>query len=85
MTTKQKVALGVLGAAAAGVAIGLLIAPGKGSDTRKKVKTKAKDWADSLSTLFVRGKHAVEELESKGRNAKAAAEEKVNRLKETYS
>ena len=38
MTTKSKVILGLVGAAAAGVIVGLLLAPEKGSDLRKKVK-----------------------------------------------
>jgi gas vesicle protein len=83
MTTRTKIALGVAGAAAAGIIIGLLIAPEKGSDMRRKVKRKATDWADSLSNLFVRGKHAVEDLENKSRSAKSAAEEKVSKLKES--
>ena len=85
MTTRTKIALGIAGAAAAGLVIGLLIAPEKGTDMRKKIKRTASDWSDSLSNLFVRGKHAVEELESKGRRAKAAAEDKVNKLKESLS
>jgi gas vesicle protein len=83
MTTKTKIALGLAGAAAAGVVIGLLIAPEKGKDMRKKLKKTAGDWADNLSNLFVKGQEEVEELKEKGRNAKAAAEEKVNKLKES--
>ena len=37
MSTQSKVILGILGAAAAGVVIGLLIAPEKGEDMRKKL------------------------------------------------
>ncbi len=44
MTTKNKVLLGILGAAAAGVVIGLLVAPDKGSDTRKKLRKTAGEW-----------------------------------------
>ena len=87
MNTKSKVVLGILGAAAAGVVIGLLIAPEKGSDMRKKLKKTASGWADNLSHLFVKGKEeaedALDELKAKGRHAKSAAEEKVNKLKET--
>ncbi len=83
MTTKTKIALGLVGAAAAGVLIGLLIAPEKGKDMRKKLKKTAGDWAENLSTLFVKGQEEVEDLKDKGRNVKAAVEEKVNKLKES--
>lgn len=87
MTTKMKVALGILGAVAAGVAIGILIAPEKGKDTRKKLKKTAGDWAENLSHLFVRAKEeaedGIESVKEKGRSAKASAEEKVNKLKES--
>ena len=49
MTTRTKIALGIAGAAAAGLVIGLLIAPEKGTDMRKKIKRKASDWSDSLT------------------------------------
>ena len=83
MTTKSKIALGLVGAAAAGVLIGLLIAPEKGKDTRKKIKKTAGDWANNLSHFFVTAKEEAEELRDKGRSARAAAEEKVNKLKES--
>jgi gas vesicle protein len=38
MNTKSKVLLGILGAAAAGVVIGMLVAPEKGKETRKKTQ-----------------------------------------------
>ncbi|TXJ22844.1 MAG: YtxH domain-containing protein [Chitinophagaceae bacterium] len=89
MTTRNKVLLGILGAATAGVVIGLLIAPDKGSETRKKIKNKAGDWADSLSHLWDKGRRMAEdgmdEVREKGRHAKHAAEEKVNKLKENFS
>ena len=58
MDTKSKVILGILGAAAAGVVIGMLVAPDKGDETRKRIKKTAGEWADSLSHLWVRGKHS---------------------------
>ena len=89
MTTGIKVFLGILGAAAAGVVIGMLIAPEKGSEMRARIKKSAGDWVDNLSNLFVKGKEELEELSStvveKGRDAKAMAEEKVNRMKESLS
>jgi gas vesicle protein len=85
MNTKTKVAIGILGAVAAGVAIGLLIAPEKGKDIRKKLKKTAEDWAGNLTHLFEKGKEDLSELKEKGRSAKSAAEDKVNKLKESMS
>lgn len=89
MTTGTKVFLGILGAAAAGVAIGMLIAPEKGSEMRERIKKSAGEWVDNLSNLFAKGKEELEELSStagdKVRHAKSMAEEKVNRMKESIS
>jgi len=87
MNTKSKVILGILGAAAAGVVIGMLVAPEKGKETRKRLKKTAEDWADSMTNLWARGKAAAEEaandLKDKARYGKSAAEEKINKVKET--
>ena len=66
MTTTTKVALGILGAAAAGVIIGLLIAPEKGSEIRGRIKRTAGEWADTLSHLFSDNKDEAEEAMDKG-------------------
>jgi gas vesicle protein len=93
MTTTTKIVLGVVGAAAAGMLIGLLIAPEKGSETRKRIRKTTGEWADGLSQLFVKGKEEAEnlkedlkeDLKDKGRHAKSAAEDKVNKIKESFS
>ncbi|MEP7375623.1 MAG: YtxH domain-containing protein [Chitinophagaceae bacterium] len=89
MNTTSKVLLGILGAAAAGVVIGLLVAPEKGKDTRKKLKKTAEGWAESMSDLWSRGKEASEnaakDLKEKAGYAKSVAEEKVNKAKESFS
>lgn len=89
MNTNSKVLLGILGAAAAGVVIGMLVAPDKGNETRKKLKKTASDWADSLSHMWERGKQSAEEgaqeAKDKARYAKSAAEEKVSKIKESFS
>lgn len=85
MTTKSKIALGILGAAAAGVVIGLLLAPEKGSETRKKIKQTAGGWAESLGHLFDRGKEELENLKEKGRSFRAKAEEKVGEASQNLS
>ncbi|CAD0006381.1 MULTISPECIES: YtxH domain-containing protein [Flavobacterium] len=65
--------LGILGAAAAGAFLGVLFAPDKGSETRKKIKDKSKDYGDNLkgkvdgilSTLSTNGKDIIEEGKAK--------------------
>jgi gas vesicle protein len=85
MGMKSKVLVGILGAAAAGVVIGLLIAPEKGADMRDRIKRKAGGWVDTLSDLFSNAKGEIEEMQGKARQAKSAAEEKVNKMKESFS
>ena len=52
MTTKSKMVLGLLGAVTAGVVIGLLVAPDKGSEIRKKIKSKTNGWVNALGTFI---------------------------------
>jgi gas vesicle protein len=89
MTTRNKVLLGIVGAAAAGVIIGLLLAPEKGKDTRKKIKKTAGEWADSLTQLWAKGRHAAEDFvdtaKDKMKQGKSMAEDKANKVKESYS
>lgn len=54
--------LTVLGAAAAGVVIGLLIAPDKGSETRRMIGEKADDLKNKAGDLIKSGKDYVNEL-----------------------
>lgn len=48
----SKIALGVLGGIAAGAIAGILLAPDKGSKTRKKIVNKSKDFADDIKGKF---------------------------------
>jgi gas vesicle protein len=48
----NKIALGVLGGLAAGAVLGILFAPAKGADTRKKIQQKGNDYADDLKDKF---------------------------------
>ena len=86
MTTQSKVLLGILGAAAAGVVIGLLIAPEKGVEMRKKLRKTAGDWADNLGNLWAQGKEAAEDgfadVKEKVKQTKSSAESK---MKESYT
>ena len=67
MTTKTKVILGIVGAAAAGVAIGLLLAPETGADLRKKVGRTAGDWTGHLTDLFANAKGEISNLTGKAK------------------
>jgi gas vesicle protein len=85
MTTRSKVILGLVGAAAAGVIVGLLVAPEKGSDIRRKVGDTATDWAGRLSDLFASAKGEVDNLKSKGTNVAREAANKFSNVQESYS
>lgn len=65
MSTSTKIALGVFGALAAGVIIGLMIAPEKGTEMRQRIKKTAEDWADQLGHIFSKAEEEVEALKTK--------------------
>ncbi|MEI6948454.1 YtxH domain-containing protein [Paraflavisolibacter sp. H34] len=78
MTTKSKVILGLVGAAAAGVVVGLILAPEKGSDLRQKITSTAGDWADQLSDLLSSAKSEIDNLKAKGAKVASDAAGKYN-------
>ncbi len=47
-----KVVLSVLAGVAAGALLGVLFAPAKGSETRKKIAEKSKDYTDALKEKY---------------------------------
>jgi gas vesicle protein len=85
MNKTSKVMLGILGAAAAGVVIGMLIAPKKGSDLRKGIKGKASKLGEGVSDLFGKANGKVDEMKEKARRVRTAAEESVDSIKEALS
>ena len=89
MTTTTKVILGLVGAAAVGAAVGMLLAPEKGSDIRQKVKDAANDFAVQLADLFAEGKSEFNNIKNKAtRSAKdlqASAEDRYNNVRENLS
>lgn len=76
MSNSTKIVLGLVGAAAAGVIVGLMLAPEKGTEFRAKISQKAGDWTDSLTDIFANAKGEIQNLVSKG--AKAAGDAKEN-------
>lgn len=89
MNSTTKVILGIVGAAAAGAVIGMLLAPEKGSDIRQKVKDAANDWACQLADLFAEGKSEFNNIKDKAtktaRDLKGQAEDRFNNARESLS
>lgn len=80
MSARTKLVLGLVGAAAAGVVVGLLLAPDAGTTTRKKITSTASDWGSTLGDLFSSAKDSVGNLRSKGQKAAS----RMNDVKESY-
>lgn len=85
MSTKTKLVLGLVGAAAAGVIVGLLLAPDAGEDTRKKIKETASGWGSHLGDLFSSAKDELGNLRSRGSRAASAAADRFSDVRESYS
>ncbi len=64
MNNTTKVVLGMAVAAAAGAAIGMLLAPEKGTDLQKKIKDGAADWLKDFKGLISTGKDVVNQVRS---------------------
>ncbi len=75
MTDSNKIILGLVGAAAAGVALGILLAPEKGSDARKKIAETANDIASRVGEWVNTGKEKAQDLaNTAGQKANQAAD-----------
>lgn len=75
MKITTQVILGFAVAAAAGAAIGMLLAPEKGTDLQAKIKESAQDWLNQFSSLLNTGRDVAAEVKAKAeqevQNAKA--------------
>jgi gas vesicle protein len=85
MSNRTKLILGLVGAAAVGVAVGMLLAPETGQDTRKRIANTAGDWGTSLSDLFTSAKESVGNIRRKGSDMAARASERYSDVRESYS
>ena len=59
MTTTTKVILGLIGAAAVGAAVGMLLAPEKGSDLRKNIADRAGKLGNKLNDTLRQSRDGV--------------------------
>ena len=71
-----KVLSGILSGAAAGALSGILFAPDKGSETRRKMNEKGKKFTDDIKDKFSKGKEKFNEFkEDFEKKVKETAEE----------
>jgi gas vesicle protein len=78
MKTTTQVILGLAVAALAGAAIGMLLAPEKGTDLQARIKDGAQDWLNQFSSLLNTGRDVAAEVKSK-------AEQEVQNIKSELS
>jgi gas vesicle protein len=65
MKITAQVILGFAAAAVAGAAIGMLLAPEKGTDLQAKIKDGAQDWLNQFSSLLNTGRDVAAEIKAK--------------------
>ncbi len=75
----SKIITGILIGAAAGAILGILFAPEKGTDTRKKISKKSADLTDSLKSKF---NDLVDSISDQIDNVKNDTEEAIAEGKE---
>jgi gas vesicle protein len=77
MNSTSKFLLTIIGAAAAGAVIGLLVAPEKGSELRQRIQSAANDWTDQLVDLVNSSKEKMGEMKSRAENGLAEVRENM--------
>ncbi len=86
MNSTSKTILAVMGAAAVGAIIGMLVAPEKGSDLRRKITDATGDWTTQLSDLLAQGKEQLNHLKNKAASQTSdfasESEERFNNINE---
>ncbi|HEV7350507.1 YtxH domain-containing protein [Telluribacter sp.] len=75
--TNSKVFWGIVTAAAAGAVIGMLFAPEEGTQTRKKIKRSANDWATDMLDTLEQSKNKVRDATSRLSNESHDMKEKA--------
>ena len=86
MNNGTKLTLGILGGLGAGLCLGLLMAPDKGSNNRKKIAETTSDWASRLKHLFSSdGHHKIISKKSSGRSAHKTNVSDISRAKRNHN
>ena len=76
----------MLAAAAAGAAFGVLIAPEKGTDLRKKIKTSFDELMDDVAELLALGQEEIKNIYAEAREGAQQGMENVkNNVSEGYT
>ncbi|MFN8253110.1 MAG: YtxH domain-containing protein [Ferruginibacter sp.] len=79
MNNTGKIVTALAAGAAAGAIMGILFAPAKGSETRKKIRDAGKKLADDVESGFKKGKEKLtrfeDRMKEKMEHAKKEAEE----------
>ena len=78
MKADSKIVLGLLAGAAIGAIAGILFAPDKGSETRKKISKNTSEMGDQLKHTF---NDFVDTVKDKYRNAKNEVEDETEKGK----
>lgn len=89
MNSNAKVILGILAAGAVGVAVGMLLAPEKGSDLRKSIKGSIDDLGDKIGDLISEGKEKLmgvtDELKTHANGVKKEVKTGADHIKSAMS
>lgn len=89
MTSNAKTILGLLAVGAAGVAVGMLLAPEKGSKTRDSLKSSITDLGEKLMSFIGEGKEHVEDVvddvKSEAKGLKDDVAKRVENTKQALS
>ncbi|MBK7376670.1 MAG: YtxH domain-containing protein [Ferruginibacter sp.] len=64
MKNSSKILVALAAGVAAGAVLGILFAPGKGSDTRKKIVDEGKKMTDDVKHKFGKGMEKLNELKT---------------------
>lgn len=85
MTSRTKWILGIVSAAAAGVALGMLLAPERGADMRRRLSTTAGGWAGYLGDMMTNAKGEVQQWKGRGTRAASDVARKFSHTRKSYS